>query len=468
MIDIYSWRPELFAHSTTLTVTGMNARDDGPSILTAMRSGAAVVVSATLAGLLTTQTATAQLEFERPPIDYHEQTPHDPVASLQQRIDGGEATLDWSDEHGYLPAVLAALGIHESSQMLVFSKTSFQLQRIRPQTPRAVYFNDDAYVGWVQRGDVVEISAVDPELGAIFYTLAQEQVDQPRFIRDKGQCLTCHASSRTQGVPGHLVRSVFADERGQPQIGSGTFTIDHTSPFEKRWGGWYVTGTHGRMRHMGNVISESKSRPEDLDRESGANVTDLIELLNVDPYLKPSSDIVALMVLEHQTQMHNLITRASYEARHASHLDGIMNEALDRDPDYQSDSTQRRITSAGDKLLEYLLFSGEFALTAPVEGTSTFAKQFASQGPRDSQGRSLRDIDLKTRLFRYPCSYLIYSPAFQALPEPVLAHVLTRLGKVLSGEDQRPEFAHLSPEDRRAIRQILEETAPNLLHLAQQ
>ena len=412
--------------------------------------------------VFTAAPASAQLEFERPPIDYHERPAQDPVARLQARIDSGETALAWDEQHGYLPAVLSALGIDPSSQMLVFSKTSFQLQRIRPETPRAVYFNDDAYVGWVQRGDVVELSAVDPELGAIFYTLAQEQVDQPQFLRDKGQCLTCHASSRTQGVPGHLVRSVFADERGQPQLGSGTFTLDHTSPFEKRWGGWYVTGTHGAMRHMGNVLSTSRTHPEELDREAGANVTDLAPLVHVDPYLQRTSDIVALMVLEHQSQMHNFLTRASYEARHAAHLDGIMNEALDRDPEYQSESTQRRIASAGDKLLEYMLYSGEFQLTAPVAGASAFAEQFSRQGPRDSQGRSLRDFDLKTRLMKHPCSYLIYSPAFQALPPTVHDYVLGRLEKVLSGEDQSAEFAHLSPEDRSAIREILNETAPEL------
>ncbi|MCA9054073.1 MAG: hypothetical protein KDA75_09570 [Planctomycetaceae bacterium] len=419
-----------------------------------------------LAGALAASPASAQLEFERPPIDYHERPSQDPVASLQTRIDSGDATLAWDEQHGYLPAVLSALGIDPASQMLVFSKTSFQLQRIRPETPRAVYFNDDAYVGWVQRGDVVEVSAVDPELGAVFYTLAQERVAQPQFLRDKGQCLTCHASSRTQGVPGHLVRSVFADERGQPQLGSGTFTIDHTSPFEKRWGGWYVTGTHGAMRHMGNVLSKSRTHPEDLDREAGANVTDLAPHLHVDPYLRPTSDIVALMVLEHQSQMHNFLTRASYEARHAAHLDGIMNEALDRDPDYQSESTQRRIASAGDKLLEYMLFSGEFALIAPVAGVSGFADHFARQGPRDSQGRSLRDFDLTTRLMKYPCSFLIYSPAFRTLPPTVHDYVVGRLEKVLSGEDQSAEFAHLTPEDRRAIREILDETAPDLFRSA--
>lgn len=404
----------------------------------------------------------AQLEFERPPIDYHGAKTQDPVARLQAALDAGEAKLEYSEEHGYLPSLLKLLDVPESSQMLVFSKTSFQLRKISPLRPRAIYFGDDAYVGWVQRGDMIELTAVDPQQGAIFYTLSQEKTDTPRFVRDRGQCLTCHASSRTQGVPGHLVRSVFSDRSGQPQLGSGTFTTDHRSPFDERWGGWYVSGTHGSMRHMGNVLAEDRSRPEDLDRERGANVTDLKDLLDVAPYLEPTSDIVALMVLEHQTQMHNRITAASFEARSAAHYDQVMNEAFDRPADHQSESTVRRIASAGEKLVEYLLFSEEFQLTTPVKGVSAFTEEFASQGVRDSQGRSLRDLDLQRRLFKYPCSYLIYSKPFDALPAPVKAYVARRLREVLTGEDQGPAFAHLSKEDRQNIWEILQETKPDL------
>jgi hypothetical protein len=425
------------------------------------RAGLQILAAGMLTGCLAAATVHAQIEFERPPIDYHGPT-SDPVAQLQARLDAGEASLDYDDEHGYLPAVLRLLAIPEASQTLVASKTSFQLRRISPRTPRALYFNDEAYVGWVQDGDVVEVSSVDPRQGAIFYTLSQERSASPRFVRDRGQCLTCHASSRTQGVPGHLVRSVFLDPGGQPQLGSGTFTTDHRSPFAERWGGWYVTGTHGAMRHMGNALSLDRDHPEQIDREAGANVTDLSALLDTAPYRQPTSDIVALMVLEHQTQMHNLLTLAGYEARSAAHHDGIMNEVLHRPGGYQSESTERRIASVGDKLLGYLLFCDEFRLTSPVAGTSPFAESFAALGPRDSRGRSLRDFDLDQRLFRYPCSYLIYTPAFDSLPDQVKRYITTRLDAILSGRDQSPEFAHLSPATRDAIREILRETKPAL------
>ena len=416
------------------------------------------IVGVWVALVLMNNRTEAQVEFERSPISYHSHTTHDPISLLQKRIDQGDVQLKFDDKHGYLRAVLDALDVPQTSQALVFSKTSFQLRRITSRRPRAIYFNDRVYIGWVQKGDVIEVSSVDPEQGALFYTLAQEETANPRFVRDKGQCIVCHASSRTKGVPGHLVRSVYANSGGQPQFGSGTFTTDHSSPFSKRWGGWYVSGTHGEMRHMGNALANDRLHPKNIDREAGANVTDLASMLNVAPYLEPTSDIVALMVLEHQTQMHNLITAASYDARLAKHHDGVMNSALDRPAGYESDTTKRRVKSFGERLLRYMLFCDEFELKSPVTGSPDFAKQFAARGPRDKQGRSLRDFDLKRRLFRYPCSYLIDSPSFDALPIQVKTYVYSRLHDVLSGKDQNPAFAHLSATDRHNILSILRET----------
>ncbi len=418
----------------------------------------------TLLGLLSFPSlAFAQMEFDREPILYETRTPTDRVSKLAEELKLGKTVLAYDEKFGYLPAVLEALDVPRSSQMLVFSKTSFQLRRISRTKPRAIYFNDEVYIGYVQNGDVLEVSSADPELGAVFYTLSQDQTEPPVFLRDKGQCIICHASSRTQNVPGHLVRSVYPDQSGQPQFGSGTFTTDHKSPFSERWGGWFVTGTHGAMRHMGNVTSASKQDPEALDREAGANVTDLSDLIKTSNSLEPTSDLVALMVLEHQTQMHNFITNANYEARHAAFYDGIMNAAFkDRPADYVSETTTRRIASAGDKLLDYLLFKDEFQLTSPIKGVSAFAEDFAQRGPRDGKGRSLRDFDLQKRLFKYPCSYLIYSPAFDHLPKPVKAYVSQKLLEVLTRKDTQDKYPHLTLEDRANILEILKETKPDL------
>ncbi len=422
----------------------------------------AILGTVAIVSLIHAVSVEAQIEFEREPIGYTDATPHDPVARLQERLERGEIELQFDSERGYLESVLEHLKIPSSSQVLVYSKTSFQLRKITPEKPRALYFNDDVYIGWVQEGDVLEVMSMDPDLGAVFYVLHQDEDEMPRFIRDQGQCLTCHASSRTQGVPGGLVRSAFVAGDGQPHFGAGTFTIDHTSPFDQRWGGYYVSGTHGQMRHMGNAISPSRQEPEAIDREAGANVTDLSTLVDLKPYVTSHSDIVALMVLEHQTQMHNMFTLASFETRLAQHHDGIMNDALGRADSYVSDSTKRRIASAGDKLLRYLLFKEEFQLTSPVSGSSEFARDFAKQGTRDSQGRSLRDFDLQTRMFKYPCSYLIGSPGFKNLPGPARQYVVTRLHNILTDNDDSSEFDYISATDRKAILEILTDTQPEL------
>ncbi len=399
--------------------------------------------------------------LESDAIRYGVPAKRDPIALLQKKLDAGQIQLLFDEKHGYLPSVLKALGVSTQTQTLVFSKTSFQFNRISPSTPRALYFNDDVYVGWVQNGEVVEISAVDPERGAIFYSLDQRPVSKPRFDR-RDECLQCHASPRTLGVPGHLVRSVYSDNEGFPQTQAGGFVTDHRSPFAERWGGWYVTGTHGEQRHLGNVMVEDKSHPDRLNIEAGANIVDLKGIVDASPYLTRHSDIVALMVLEHQTRMHNLFTRVSYETKVALRSQTEMNKALGRPAAEWSDSTKRRIYSPTEVLLRYLLFVEEPELVSPIRGTSGLEHSFAANGPRDSQGRSLRDMDLKRKTFRYPCSYLIYSDAFDAIPQPARDYLLRRLWEVLTGKDNSPDFRSLRREDRQAVLEILRETKKGL------
>lgn len=396
-------------------------------------------------------------DYYSPPINYSTAEVHDPVAELSRQIEAGEVQLEYDDQQGYLKAVLDALDIPISSQTLVFSKTSLQRHRISPHRPRAIYFNDDVYVGFCQNGDVLEFAATDPRQGAIFYTLEQDR-GSPQFIRDQGQCIVCHSSSRTQDVPGYLIRSVFANASGMPEFGSGTFTTDHTSPLKERWGGWYVTGTHGDMRHMGNAIFDKRN--EELDCETHANLESLDALVSTDAYPGKHSDIVALMVMEHQTQMHNALAWANYETRRAIHQSQIMNEALDREQGHLSETSQRRIERAAERVVEYLLMCDEFPLTSTVEGTSYFSKEFQSRGVRDSQGRSLRELDLETRMFRYPCSYMIYSAAFEGLPDEVRHEVLVQLNAILRGNDDSEQYRHLTPIDRLQILQILTDTKP--------
>lgn len=399
--------------------------------------------------------------FEQPPIDYLNAPVNDPVAQLADRIKSGTTKLDFDNKQGYLLAVLKELDIPISSQTLVFSKTSLQLQRISPRRPRALYFNDDVYVGFCQNGDVLEFAATDPMQGAIFYTLDQSKTDRPEFVRDRGSCLTCHASTRTQNVPGYLVRSVFADGSGYPILGSGTYNTDHTSPMEQRWGGWYVTGTHGKTKHMGNVLYDKDDIRGNRELSGmGSNITSLDSLVSTSAYLSPHSDLVALMVLEHQTQMHNAIAAANYETRQALHQSFQMNELLERGEGYVSDSAQRRIDAVAENVVRHLLMSGEIRLSEPIAGTSDFAEQFEARGKLDIKGRSLRKLDLQNRVFKYPCSYLIDSPAFDSLPDHVRKRIYDRLVNVLVDGESSKDFDHLSSDDRQTVTDILKELKP--------
>lgn len=386
----------------------------------------------------------------------------DPANLLRDKLDDGEVSLEYEDGQGYLKSLLKELDIPVSSQVMVFSQTSLQRRKISPKTPRAIYFNDDVYVGYVQNGPL-EILSIDAVRGATFFTVDQDKTQPARLAPDETNCMQCHHNGRTLNVPGPVVRSVFAEPDGTPVFRFGTHDVDHTTPLTKRWGGWYVTGTHGEVAHMGNAFV-ADGGDEALDRTKSLNVTDLSGYFDTSKYLSPHSDIVALLTLDHQVYMHNVITRAGYEGRRALHHNRVMNEALEEPVDQMLDSTLRRLDRAADAVVEVLLFAGQATFGEPVKGTTTFVKDFAARGPHDAKGRTLREFDLKRGLFEYPCSFLIYAPAFDALPDEVRTRVYQQLYDVLTGdgatEDDR--FAHLSTETRQTILEILRDTKKQL------
>jgi hypothetical protein len=385
---------------------------------------------------------------EHPAIAYSKATPTDRVAKLISSIERGDTNLVFDTEHGYLPALLKALDVPVSSQSLVFSRTSLQVDRIAPWTPRALYFSDDIYVGWVQEGPIMEIAAADPTLGAVFYTVTQTEGAKPTIARQTRTCLQCHDSaSSTGGVPGFIMRSVIADRHGYPVSSDLGSTTDQT-PLNDRWGGWYVTGTVP-VPHLGNAMTPALSTEmgnvanylSQARLRSAGTVNELTSRFDTKPYLVPQSDAVALLVLAHQTYVHNLMTAAGYQARST--------------PD-----DEVRIAGAAERLVQSLFFVKEAPLQGPIAGSSSFAADFAATGTRDQRGRSLRDLDLRTRLFRYPLSYLIYSDSFNALPAAVKQYVFRRVREITDGKNADPRFAHLTAEDRTAIREILEDTKP--------
>jgi hypothetical protein len=384
-----------------------------------------VVLRFLLAIVAAAPAARAQVYAENLPVDhpairYNQGPLDDPVARLSKRIAAGEVKLSFDDKGlGFLPGLLKALGVNPDSQALVFSKTSFQASKISPRNPRAIYFNDDVAVGFVPGGEGLEVAALDPKQGVVFYTL---DAHTPQFTR-RDTCLQCHQGPATMGVPGIFIGSVFPNSAGSPSRASAIIT-DHRTPFEDRWGGWYVNSLRGEQKGRANSVAVNPADPETLEALPKVNLTG---------YLTPSSDIVALMTFEHQTQMVNVITRLGWRARMGA--------------------SEAELDSAVEAVVSYMLFKGEARLKEPIEGVSSFTKTFPARGPRDRLGRSLRDFDLQRRLFRYPLSYLIYSEAFDALPESVRAKVYKRLYAILTGPEK---------EEGSTILEILRDTKKDL------
>ncbi len=402
----------------------------------------------------------------------------DPIARMQSRLDAGEQQLEFDSTFGYLPSLLRQLDIPVSSQGLVFSRTSLQTDRIAPWAPRALYYNDDVYIGFVQESPFLEIAAMHPTKGAIFYTLNQERLERPQFTRETTTCLMCHQSrAATGGVPGLMMLSTITDRLGYPIVGvHENMTTDET-PVRERFGGWYVTGTHaagaptGAGGHSGNVHSPKLSHEVGdkqryrsvIDMTTASDLADLSEKFDTTRYLTGQSDIVALMVLAHQTVVHNRIT-AVHEATHDAQVDlAIAGPARDSAEVMLARAPQVRLRATIHQLVRALLFADEAPLGGPLRGTTSFAVEFTQRGPRDHLGRSLREFDLTTRLFRYPLSFLIYSETFDALPALARQETYRQLRDVLNGRDTNAAFAHLTDAQRSALDGILSETKPDYL-----
>ncbi len=391
----------------------------------------------------------ALVAIDHPAIQYNQASLHDRVTQVTQDIKSGKTKITLrTDGTGALMSLLQTLGINQDSQVMVFSKTSFQASIISPRNPRAIYFNDDTMVGYVRGSGLLEVANMDPKQGFVFYSFDQ-QAKPPRFDR-RDVCLQCHESKGTLGIPGIMVASVYPDADGMPAFRGAANLTDHRTRLEDRWGGWYVTGTHGDMRHLGNAVFHEPDHPEILDTRGTLNLTSLAKKFNPAGYLSATSDIVALMTLEHQTRMSDLLIRVGWASRVLDH-------------DGNADATARARLDADLKtLVTYMLFADEAPLQDTVQGVSTFTRTFSERGPRDKQGRSLRDFDLKTRLFKYPLSYMVYSDAFDNLPVQVKDRIYERVYGILTRKDPDEKFYRLSVEDRRAILEILRDTKPGL------
>ena len=410
-----------------------------PSIVAAFAFASSLGVCA-IAG----QTGTLEVSPEHPAIQYSTRETTDAVAALNRRLQAGELHLASEGPSGYLKSVLDALDVPVASQTLVFSETSLQYEHINATNPRALYFNDRLAVGWVRGADSLEVAAQDPQQGVVFYTWDQKPAGKPQFARSQ-RCLECHLNSFTGNVPGTVAMSMLPLSDNLNDYARGWY-VDHRTPIDDRWGGWYVTGGKVPRAHLGNVPVYHVERS--YTRLATAPVlTSVSGKFDTTGYLSPYSDVVAMLVLNHQVHMTNLLTRLGWEARIAAD---------------QGAPVETRVRETARELVDYLLFIDEAPLPGPVSGASGFADQFAAGGARDKKGRSLRQLDLERRLFQYPCSYMVYTPAFDALLPAAKEAVYARMWEVLSGRDKDPSYNRLSAADRQAIVEILRDTKPGL------
>ena len=379
-----------------------------------------------------------------PAIQYSTAPPRNLVDDLNRRLQDGSARLTFDGRSGYLGSALQALNLPTNSQLLVYSQGSLQGRLVGESNPRAIFFGDRIALAWVRDGDLLEAAAHDDRSGIVFYTLEQRASERPVFKREF-RCLGCHMTGETSGIPGLLMFSSRPDPSGDRHM--IIQPMDHRTPYEQRFGGWFVTGAARAMSHLGNRVAALDGRQGDVSSVDG--------LFGPDGYRAATSDVAALLTFSHQVHMTNLLTRASWEARAAD-------PALHPGASGQIAAVEALMRGIASELVDYMLFVEEPPLPATVAGKSGFAERMSATGPRDRRGRSLYQLDLTRRLMKYPCSYLVYSPAFDALPPLAKLPIYERMWMVLSGEAADPRYRSLSRADRQALVEILRDTKPDL------
>ena len=380
-------------------------------------SSAALFVAAGVWASAQTRPAWRGVLDEHPSIQYATRPTTDRIAALMHAIADGKTTLEPDAKTGYLAPLLRALGIPTQTQVLVFSKTGVQAAFTGPQNPRALYFDESVVVGYIPGAPIVEIAAHDAQQGTQFYTVDQG-APKPR-IRRLTSCLSCHVSASTLEVPGFIARSHMVDEDGNILSVSGTHDVDHRTGHPDRWGGYYVTSEalvpYNQRAHAGNITF------------SPGGVTSNQVFVNWEAapaetlrYPTATSDIVSLLVFDHQMHAANLITRLDWESRIGSDVTPFVNE-----------------------LAEYLLFVGEAPPQVALLPQRGYAEWFERRFPTDRRGRSLGQFDLTGRLMRYRCSYMVYSETFDALPSVVKHAVYGRMRDVIAKSFSATEAAEV-------------------------
>jgi len=381
-----------------------------------------------------------------PAHDYHTRELNDPFTRLIEDFESGKRELDKRSGKAFIASLLEHLDVPASSQLLVFSRTSLQTRHISGSNPRAVYFNEDVYIGYIPGGKV-EVISLDPDLGGIFYIFDKPKSDELPVIERSGRCMNCHAVADTRRIPGLSMRSVIPGPNWGKLVSYRDKQIGHQIPFSERFGGWHVTGDPGISDHKGNLIGQKVGEKI---------VTEVIEPgteFDWSAYPAETSDILPHLLLEHQSGFMNLVLEATYRARTYQHFGKgkIKPEEV------------AVLHDLAEELVRYLLFADEAEFPAGgIRVDPQYREDFLADRREASNGISLKDLDLETRLFQHRCSYLIYSDVFQATSDLFRQRVYQLLDEAIRIEDPDPDFAYLPDTEKRAIRGILRETLDDL------
>jgi hypothetical protein len=405
-------------------------------------------------------------DYQLPPHEYYDLDSQDPVSVLVRKIESGEKSPDYSSQRAFVDWLLAELEIPPASQTIVFSRTGLQRKVVSPHNPRALFFNDETYMTWIP-GGMVELASFDPALGPLFFLLQGSEEEKPAKVQfnRRESCLNgCHAGSATNYLPGLLARSLHVDAEGNPtSVDKAGIVVNaisnhenmfHTMPLKERWGGWFVTGGQGKADHIGNLVIPTRGAP-------AMPAPSLTETKVSYPH-GPSSDILPLLIQDHQIGLLNTLYESLYRWRTALHLANEKRAAAGEAPLTQLEhGTIEDLMPKFDKSVKQFLFAGEAPLPdGGVKGDPAFIEAFRASRIEDAKGRSLRDFDLKTRLMKHRCSHMILSPQFQGMPTEFRTLIFGRLRDVLTVRPAPAGFEHLPDDERVALLEILDETVP--------
>ena len=369
-------------------------------------------------------------KFHESPHDYWNAKRKDPFTKIIPLLHNGQIKLDHSSELNFLKSLLKELNIPESSQLQLFSTTSLQLGLINPSNPRSLYFNESIYIGYIPGGKI-EVISIDPEHGAVFYIFKVPSKKQPLTITPTKRCMNCHADRELSGIPGLIIKSVLPGVNGGSLDSYRTGQPGHDVPYKDRFGGWYITDLLDPADHS-NVLGFYKNGT--IEKKN------VLALQKKSTHLFPNSnsEVLTHLIFDHQAGFVNRAIKSNYLLRLTQLPDNL-------------DEHQLNFKKSISDLVKYSLFDKEPNLSLKINQNSHFKTDFLITPHKLKTGESLRELDLKTRLFKYRCSFMLFSDFFKNNPPEIKKVVYKEIKQNLLSETPILNPENSFPENEKEI-----------------